>query len=189
MARIAGRLARGCIPQISGKYAHPKCIGQLMGKKMKMTSLGLAAVVSALALGFAAPVCAQDANEIISLAKAQWAAQDAKKPATEAFATVADDYTEFNAVMPTLVKGKALNVRFFEAATKDESNGLLSEMLNPNVQFYGDVAILTYNFAGYTRDKDGKVAPDLAKSTRVYAKVGGKWMLVHANFAPMVSPK
>jgi ketosteroid isomerase-like protein len=55
-------------------------------------------------------------------------------------------------------------------------------MLNPKVQVYGDVAILSYNYAGMTKDKDGLVKPNKAKSTRVYAKIGGKWMLVHANF-------
>jgi ketosteroid isomerase-like protein len=60
-------------------------------------------------------------------------------------------------------------------------------MMNPRVQVYGDTAILTYNFVGVARDKDGKVTPSAAKSTRVYAKVGGKWMLVHANFAPAAS--
>jgi ketosteroid isomerase-like protein len=51
------------------------------------------------------------------------------------------------------------------------------------VQVYGDVAILSYNFLGYMQDKDGMVKPNRAKSTRVYAKQGGKWILVHANFA------
>jgi hypothetical protein len=36
-----------------------------------------------------------------------------------------------------------------------------------------------------TKDKDGVVEPALAKSTRVYVKQGGTWMLVHANFAPV----
>jgi hypothetical protein len=36
-----------------------------------------------------------------------------------------------------------------------------------------------------TRDKDGKVAPVNAKSTRVYSRIDGKRMLVHANFAPV----
>jgi len=31
-------------------------------------------------------------------------------------------------------------------------------------------------------DKDGKVKPARAKSSRVYVKQGGQWMLVHANF-------
>ena len=53
---------------------------------------------------------------------------------------------------------------------------------NPKVQVYGDVAILSYNFVGMTQDKEGKTEPVRAKSTRVYAKQTGKWMLVHANF-------
>jgi ketosteroid isomerase-like protein len=60
-------------------------------------------------------------------------------------------------------------------------------MVNQKVQVYGDTAILTYNFVGVSRDKDGKVTPSNAKSTRVYSKINGKWMLVHANFAPMAA--
>jgi ketosteroid isomerase-like protein len=48
---------------------------------------------------------------------------------------------------------------------------------------YGDVAILSYNYAGVASNKDGVVEPVRAKSTRVYAKQGGSWKLVHANFA------
>ena len=62
-------------------------------------------------------------------------------------------------------------------------------MLNPKVQVYGDVAILTYNFAGVEKDKDGETKPTRAKSTRVYAKINGKWKLVHANFASDPLPK
>jgi ketosteroid isomerase-like protein len=58
-------------------------------------------------------------------------------------------------------------------------------MANPKVQVYnGDVAVLTYNYVGFSRDKDAKVEPGRTKSTRVYVKMGGKWLLVHANFAP-----
>ncbi len=56
-------------------------------------------------------------------------------------------------------------------------------MVNEKVQVYGDVAILSYNYVGLTKDKDGKVESTFAKSTRVYVKRDGKWMLVHANFA------
>jgi ketosteroid isomerase-like protein len=55
-------------------------------------------------------------------------------------------------------------------------------MVNEKVQVYGDVAILTYNYVGATKNKDGQVEPARAKSTRVYVKQGGRWMLVHANF-------
>ncbi|MEZ5461217.1 DUF4440 domain-containing protein [Dokdonella sp.] len=155
---------------------------------MKTLSMSLAAALSVVVLGFASPAVAQNADEIIGLAKAQWAAEDAKKPASESMSTVADSYTEFNPVAPTLVEGKALASTFYEASLKGGDTGLVSEMLNPHVQFYGDTAILTYNYMGMTKDKDGKVSPNLAKSTRVYAKMGGKWMLVHANFGAVVVP-
>ncbi len=64
---------------------------------------------------------------------------------------------------------------------------MYSDMQNGHVQVYGDTAILTYNFAGLRRGADGKVNPSLAKSTRVYAKQGGQWKLVHANFAPVTA--
>lgn len=156
---------------------------------MKRNTYKLAALT--LALAFASlpgVVVAQDADEIMALARAQWAAEDGNKPASEAWTTIADDYTEFNPVVPVLVEGKALAGRFYEASRKSGDTGVVSEMLNPHVQFYGDTAILSYNFAGVTKDKDGKQSPNLAKSTRVYVKQGGKWMLVHANFAPVTVP-
>ena len=55
-------------------------------------------------------------------------------------------------------------------------------MLNPKVQVYGDTAILSYNFFGLEQDKDGKVKPTRATSSRVYVKQDRKWRLVHANF-------
>ena len=58
------------------------------------------------------------------------------------------------------------------------------------MQFYNnDVAILSYNYLGLTKDKDGKVEPARVKSTRVYVKQGSRWMLVHANFAPDPLPR
>ena len=63
-------------------------------------------------------------------------------------------------------------------------------MGNPKVQVYNDdVAILSYNYMGLTRDKDGKTEPARAKSTRVYVKQGGAWKLVHANFGADPIPK
>ena len=150
------------------------------------TSRRLATSVACLALLSlqAVPAFAQDAEEVIAVAKAQWVAENAHKPVSEAWASIADDYTEFNGEMPTLVKGTALAGKFYDVDPK--TTGKVSEMLNPNVQFYGDTAILTYNYAGVTHTSEGKYTTDLAKSTRVYVKQGGKWMLVHANFAPFV---
>ena len=57
------------------------------------------------------------------------------------------------------------------------------------MQIFGDVAILSYNFMGMSKDKEGKVEPIRAKSTRVFVNEGGKWLLVHANFAPVDAPQ
>jgi ketosteroid isomerase-like protein len=55
-------------------------------------------------------------------------------------------------------------------------------MVNPKVQVYGNVAILSYNFVGVAQNKDGENTPTRAKSTRVYVRQGNDWALVHANF-------
>ena len=123
-------------------------------------------------------------EEVIKLTRGQWAAEIAGDQ-EKADAILADDYTEFNNNFPTLVDGKALNVRLYEAMAEGGGNMLASEMANAKVQDYGNVAVLTYNFLGVTKNKDGETSPLLAKSTRVYVKQDGKWMLVHANFAPV----
>ncbi len=144
-------------------------------------------IVACLAL-FNLPALAQTnsqiAAEVIAITKAQWAAEMAKEPTATAMQNVADEYTEFNADTPTRVDGKALNMRLYDAFAGGVGSLVAAEMANEKVQVYGDVAILTYNFLGMTKDKDGVVAPSLAKSTRVYVNKDGQWMLVHANFAP-----
>ncbi|AWV07562.1 DUF4440 domain-containing protein [Marilutibacter maris] len=149
-----------------------------------------------LAAAWALLVCAGQASaaedpavaaEVMAAARAQWAAQDQNKPAAQSFSTVADDYTEFNPDVPTLIEGKGLAGRMFDASLQGGSTGLLSDMINPHVQVYGDTAILAYNYVGMVKDKDGKIDNVLAKSTRVYVRQNGTWMLVHANFAPVTS--
>jgi len=127
-------------------------------------------------------------DEVIRITKAQWAAE-MQKNKSEATKNIASDYTEFNGDYATRLEGKELSERFMEAELKASGKLLVAEMLNPKVQVYGDVAILSYNFAGVTQDKDGKNEPTRAKSTRVYVKRGADWMLVHANFAPDPQPR
>ena len=74
------------------------------------------------------------------------------------------------------------------ASTPPQAKPIFSDMQNPKVQVYGDTAILTYNFAGLTQNAQGVVRPTTAKSTRVYVRRDGRWMLVHANFAPLIPP-
>jgi len=125
----------------------------------------------------------QVAAEIMALARAQWASEIAGAPMAQQNVSLADDYTEFNGDFPTLLVGKTMSTRMGEVTPYDKA--MYSDMQNGRVQVYGDTAILTYNFAGLRRGADNKVIPSLAKSTRVYVKEGDKWMLVHANFAPV----
>jgi ketosteroid isomerase-like protein len=137
-----------------------------------------------LALGVIATEAASEdvADEIISITKAQWAAQ-MKKDSSTAMKNIASDYTEFNFTYPTRLDGKELNQRLAEAQVAVSGDLIAAEMANEKVQVYGDTAILTYNFIGVVKEKDGTVEPLRAKSTRVYIRENNRWMLVHANFA------
>jgi ketosteroid isomerase-like protein len=130
----------------------------------------------------------QVADELIAMTKAQWAAE-MKHNAAESMKNVADEYTEFNSDYSTRLDGKAINVRLEEANLTDLGVVVAAEMANEKVQVYGDAAVLSYNYVGITKDKDGKFQPVRAKSTRVFAKLGGKWMLVHGNFGADPLPK
>lgn len=128
------------------------------------------------------------AAEVMALTRAQWSAEIAGKSVAEQGAAIADDYTEFNSDYPVRLDGKALTDRIYEAQLRSGDKTLVGDMQNAKVQVYGDVAILTYNYVGVSQKKDGTTTPNLAKSTRVYAKMGGEWKLVHANFAPVMAP-
>jgi ketosteroid isomerase-like protein len=121
------------------------------------------------------------ADEIMAITKAQWKAENAGNTA-EALKSLADDYTEFNGDFATRVEGKAQAMRISEGQAAPAGSIVVAEMTNPKVQVYGDTAILSYNYMGVNKDKDGKTTNTRAKSTRVYVKKGGQWWLVHANF-------
>jgi len=138
-----------------------------------------------LVLGFSSTLFAQAAapsaeEEIIALTYKIWKAENDKDMATRN-KYISDDYTEFNSDYATRIDGKTKNFTLSDANAKGGTS-LADEMLNPKVQVYGDVAILTYNFAGVIKNNDGKVVTSKAKSTRVYVKMNGTWKLVHANF-------
>ena len=163
---------------------------------MKTKTLTLVFMAAGLFLGFTSNASAQQSDQAISDAviasvKAQWAA-DIKDPSSVAEQTkdTAEDYTEFNGQYATRVDGKAQSLRLAEGAAKSSEKRIAAEMLNPKVQVYnGNLAILTYNYAGLTIDKDGKTEPSRAKSTRIFVKKDNKWVLVHANFASDPLPK
>jgi len=142
-------------------------------------------VFTLLVLGFSSSLFAQSAapsveDEIIALTYKLWKAEDDKDMATRNKYT-ADDYTEFNSDYSTRIEGKTKNFNLSDANAKGGTS-LANEMLNPKVQVFGDVAILSYNYAGVVKDNSGKVTGSKAKSTRVYVNMNGTWKLVHANF-------
>lgn len=123
----------------------------------------------------------QAADEVMRITRALWAA-DAQKDLAGAMKNIADDYTEFNPEFATRLDGKAMSRALTDAGHKAAGRTLVSEMANPKVQVYGNVAILSYNYVGVAQDKDGVNQTIRAKSTRVYVRQGNDWMLVHANF-------
>lgn len=154
----------------------------------RLATYAVVGLVMSAVPAFAQTGSSQVAEEIMGVVKAEWAAGRQKNVA-EAMKNIADDCTQFTGEAATRLEGKALLTRLSEAGNQDPGTGLVDEMLNPKVQIYGDVAILSYNYFGQAKDKDGKVTPNRAKSTRVYVRQGGKWMLVHANFAADPLPR
>ena len=120
-----------------------------------MKKMMLVLIVSACCTAFTMNASAQQADKatadaVIAMTKAQWAAE-MKDPTnvSEQSKDMSDDYTEFNGDFATRLDGKAMNSRLAEAAAKDSGKTTAAEMPNEKVQVYnGDVAILTYNYAG-----------------------------------------
>jgi len=126
------------------------------------------------------------AETVIALTKAEWAASMQKNTA-RALENVADDCTLWLPEFPNRINGKDQLYAVNEAHSSGSGEWILAQMANEHVQVYGNVAILSYNFFGATRAKDGKVENITAKSSRVYVKKNNEWWLVHANFAPVIT--
>src|SRR5947207_8579682 len=161
-----------------------------------MKKLILVLIALACCPAFAINASAQQADQatadaVIAMTKAQWAAE-IKDPTNVADQSkdMSDDYTEFNGDYATRLDGKAMNSRLAEATGKASGKTIGAEMANPKVQVYnGNVAILTYNYAGLTQDKDGKTTPARAQSTRASVKNAENWTLGYGNFAADPHPK
>ena len=158
-----------------------------------MLKLTIGYSILAAATALAAPTAGaaaenpQVAREVMAVVESQWAAERAGRPAMDQLATAAEDYSEFNPDNATLIVGKATNAELYDA-TAPMGKTLVSKMMNPHVQVYGDTAIVAYNFVGVTKNEAGKIVGASGNSTRVYVRQGGKWMLVHAHFSPVGAP-
>lgn len=97
------------------------------------------------------------------------------------FATfMADDATFFGAMNPYLETDPKENfIPKFEQYT-EMFKILDTQMYNPRVQVYGDIAILTYNSAS-TVNMGGRVMNYTGKMTSVYRRQGDTWRVVHGH--------
>ena len=62
------------------------------------------------------------------------------------------------------------------------------EMIDPKVQRHGDVAVLTYNLRSEALRPDGKQATVRWNSTAVYARIDGKWRMIHSHWSLTAAP-
>ena len=58
------------------------------------------------------------------------------------------------------------------------------DMIDPKVQHYGDVAVLTFNLLSYRVDAEGKeTVVGRWNSTEVYHATGGAWRIIHVHWS------
>ncbi len=58
------------------------------------------------------------------------------------------------------------------------------EMIDPKVQRYGQMAVLTFNLVNYVRQPDGTESLlNRWNSTEVYRQVAGSWKLAHSHWS------
>ena len=67
------------------------------------------------------------------------------------------------------------------------------DMIEPRVQFRGDVALLTFNLVSRGRLPTGEPMVARWNSTEVYARSNGKWAIIHSHWSfikplPMAPP-
>ena len=153
-------------------------------RRMSTMLCGVAVGVIVTLTVAAAQPRGKTAEAVIAITKAEWAASMAKN-ASEQMKSVAEDCTMWVPEFPNRLDGKDTIYGLTEVETGGAGSLVFAEMANEKVQVYGDVAVLSYNFMGMGKDKDGQIEPIRAKSTRVYVKEGRQWWLVHANFAPV----
>ena len=57
------------------------------------------------------------------------------------------------------------------------------EMLNPLVQRYGEVAVLSFNLLSHVHNPDGSPRTVRWNSTEVYRRIEGRWRIIHSHWS------
>ena len=92
----------------------------------------------------------------------------------------ADDMTYFGAMNPYLETDPKENFLPKFEQISEMFKILDTQMYNPRVQVYGDIAILTYNSSSMV-NMGGRVMNYTGKMTTVYRRQGDTWRVVHAH--------
>jgi hypothetical protein len=89
----------------------------------------------------------------------------------------ADDASYFDPFIKSRIDGKAGLAERYEPI-KGQVKIIDSRIIDPRVQVYGEVAILTFRF-----ESKGNEGSMLWNTTEVYRKVGEAWKIVHTHWA------
>ncbi len=95
----------------------------------------------------------------------------------------AEEITYFDPIQDRRVDGRAALRALYEPLAGKFTVDRY-EMLNPKVQRYGDVAVLTYNLQNYVRQVDGTERPATRwNSTAVFRRIDGRWRTTHSHWS------
>ena len=95
----------------------------------------------------------------------------------------ADDVTYFDPSQERRVDGRAAMTALL-TPLRGKIKIHRFEMLNPKVQRYGDIAVLSYNIVNYQIGADGKEHPaNRWNSSAVYRRSGAAWKTIHSHFS------
>ena len=148
------------------------------------TPLVSLALIAFAAVGgvYAQPSQNSAANEIIALEKGaldRWS----KGNPQGFYDIMSEGVTYFDPTTEKRVEDlAALKVLFARFAGKFTIDRV--EMLNPQVDFSGDLAVLTFNLVDYGAQMNGgPKATSRWNSTEVYRRISGKWKIVHSHWS------
>ena len=145
-----------------------------------MTSITVALLlITTAGSSVAAP---QSANEIIALERAaldRWGRGDP----TGYLELYANDVTYFAPDTDQRVDGlPAMRGLLLPRTGKIKIDRY--EMIEPVVQFHGDIALLSFNIVNYQRQPDGREQPIRRWNvTEAYSRIDGRWRIIHSHFS------
>jgi ketosteroid isomerase-like protein len=147
---------------------------------LKIGRLGTSFLLLAVIIAWLVPMNAQAQKPEDSIVAKERAALDRWKTGdTFGFVDIAaDEITYFDPAIEKRCDGIQA-FREYMASFRGTFSFPGYDLLNPKVQLYGDIGVLTFNFVGHS--KDGKA--DRWNSTEVYRLIKGEWRLASSHWS------